>query len=154
MLMILNLMESRLFVGAFPSLRGACATRREVDVQRAVSRVARKAGKESAMTVRLSAVLIASLVLPGAAEASSDAAWAALHAKVGQRCRAASGLAAPRSAAPVGFDDKLGKMVTLVTGSERLARGRSVRTAKLCVYDQRSGRTWVSEAKGWQVDAR
>jgi len=94
------------------------------------------------------------LVLPLAlaatpAAASSPGAWARFERTVAARCAKASGLVAPRTSAVIGFDDTLGKVATLVSGRYPQPRLRGVPGRMLCVYDQRSGRTWVSEAKGW-----
>lgn len=97
-------------------------------------------------------ILMAATVLmtPSAALASSPSAWDALNADVARRCAAASKLEQARSGQVIGFDDTLGKFVTLVTGKGRLAKGKKVTISMLCVHDPQSGRTWVAEAQGWK----
>jgi hypothetical protein len=95
-------------------------------------------------------ILIAATLVPSAVSASSPGEWAGFNAKVAKNCEIASGLRRARSGQIVGFDDTLGKVVTLVTGMSPQSRQRPRFTTILCVYDQRSGRTWTSEARGWQ----
>lgn len=90
------------------------------------------------------------LLVPLAASASSPLAWDALNADIARNCVAASKLEQARSGQTIGFDDTLGKFVTLVTGRTKLATGKKVTISMLCVYDQRSGRTWLAEAQGWK----
>lgn len=86
--------------------------------------------------------------------ASSPDAWARFNATVAAKCAKASGLAVPRTSAAIGFDDTLGKVVVLVSGRYPQARLRGTPGQMLCVVDQRTGRTWVSEAKGWSAPSR
>lgn len=88
-----------------------------------------------------------------AAEASSDAAFAQFHRVVARSCVKASGLERTRVSAVIGFDDSLGKVAMLVTGAYPQARLRGVTGQMLCVYDKRTGRTWIDEAKGWSAPA-
>lgn len=97
---------------------------------------------------------ICALLASSAAHASSPGSWAAFNAKVAKSCNASSGLKQARSGEVVGFDDSLGKVVTLVTGISRQKRQRPQPVTMLCVYDQRSGRTWTTEAKGWRSPDR
>lgn len=97
----------------------------------------------------IKSLAVFAVFLSSASYASSPGAWAAFNAKVAKTCNASSGLRQARSGEIVAFDDTLGKVVTLVTGSDLQQRQRSKAVKKMCVYDQRSGRTWISEAKGW-----
>jgi len=85
----------------------------------------------------------------GAANASSDAAWAKLNLSVAEKCAKASGLNHAHVSRIVYFDDTLGKVATLVTGISAQRSQRGAQARMLCVYDKRTGRTWVDEAKGW-----
>ena len=51
----------------------------------------------------------------------------------------------------VAFDDSLNKVVTLVTGifPQRTLKGATGKM--LCVYDKRTKKTWIDEAKGWSA---
>lgn len=95
-------------------------------------------------------ILIGAMLMPSAVNASSPGEWAGFNAKVAKTCEIASGLRRARSGEVIGFDDTLGKVVTLVTGMSPQSRQRPRVTTMLCVYDQRSGRTWTTEARGWQ----
>ena len=97
---------------------------------------------------------ICALLTSSAGYASSPGAWAAFNAKVAKSCNASSGLRQARSGEVVGFDDSLGKVVTLVTGISRQPRQRPQPVTMLCVYDQRSGQTWTTEARGWRSPDR
>jgi hypothetical protein len=97
---------------------------------------------------------VCALLSSSAVHASSPGAWAAFNAKVAKSCNAASGLRQARSGEVVGFDDSLGKVVTLVTGVSRQPRQRPQTVTMLCVYDQRSGRTWTTDARGWRSPDR
>lgn len=99
---------------------------------------------------RMIMLAAALLILPSTAEASAPSAWDALNTNVARSCTTASKLQEARSGQVVGFDDTLGKFVTLVTGKARLATGKKVTVSMLCVYDPRSGSTWVAEAQGWK----
>ena len=54
----------------------------------------------------------------------------------------------------VGFDDSLGKVVTLVTGTLAQTHRRLMLVTMLCVHDQRLGRAWTTEASGWRSPER
>jgi hypothetical protein len=102
------------------------------------------------VTKRLLGILVGGVLLTmSAAQASSPDAWAAFNAKVAKKCNMSSGLQQARSGEVVGFDDSLGKVVTLVTGISRQPRPLATTVTMLCIYDQRSGRAWITEATGW-----
>ena len=94
-------------------------------------------------------VLIALLLAPVSAGASSPKAWAELQQRAERACIAASGVGRPRVSNPVIFDDRLGTVALLVTGfaSRQQLGGPSV--TKLCLFDRRSGRVATQEAQGW-----
>lgn len=100
------------------------------------------------------ALAVCAVFASSTAYASSPDSWAQFNAKVAKSCNAASGLRQARSGEVVGFDDSLGKVITLVTGISRQKRQRPQPVTMLCVYDQRSGRTWTTEAKGWKSPDR
>ncbi|GGE20247.1 hypothetical protein GCM10011390_44370 [Aureimonas endophytica] len=83
--------------------------------------------------------------------ASSPAAEAAFTRTVAETCAAASGLKGAHVSKPVLFDDSLNKVVTLVTGvfPQRALKGAEGRM--LCVYDKRTRKVWIDEAKGWSA---
>lgn len=90
------------------------------------------------------------LTAAATAEASSDQAWARLNLAVAEKCAASSGLNHAHISRIVMFDDSLGKVAALVTGVSR-ERGARGLAKKLCIYDKRSGRTWIDEAQGWSA---
>jgi hypothetical protein len=91
------------------------------------------------------------LVAGTAAHASSDAAWARFNLDVAQHCAAASGLNHAHISTIVGFDDSLGKVAALVTGIEPQRALHGAQGKRLCIYDKRSKRVWIDEAKGWSA---
>ncbi|TCL67160.1 hypothetical protein [Rhizobium sp. BK251] len=79
------------------------------------------------------------------AEASSDASWNALFAKVNGTCIGLSGMNTPEASAPIVFDDAAGKVAVLLRGS--VGRGKTkVRNVNLmCLYDKKTGRASIAE---------
>jgi hypothetical protein len=94
------------------------------------------------------AVLIA-LIAAAPAVASTDAAWAAGHRAAQAACIRASGLVGASASAPIDFSDRTAQSVLLVRGTypQRFMKGAS--GTMLCLYDRRSKRAEISEAKGW-----
>ncbi len=78
---------------------------------------------------------VALFTAPSTVSASSSSAWEALNADVARSCVAASKLRQARAGQVIGFDDTLGKFVTIVTGTSTLARGKKATISMHCVYD-------------------
>lgn len=96
-------------------------------------------------------ILPYTLLLAAPALASSPAAWEAGNAAARTACLRAAGLAAPRAAGPVLFSDAQGKTAFLVTGRYRQAFMKGRAGQMLCLYDRRTKRAEVAEAKGWRA---
>jgi hypothetical protein len=104
--------------------------------------------------IKSTAAIVATLTLAGAAQASSEAAWRQFDAQVRRSCATASGLGSARVSPVIGFDDSLGKVAVLVSGTQQVetrAGQRALPVRTLCIYDQRSKKTWTSEASGWSA---
>ncbi len=101
--------------------------------------------------MRIAFLALPLVVAASAAHASSEAAWAQFNLNVAQSCAAASGLNHAHISEIVGFDDSLGKVAALVTGiaPQRALHGAQIK--KLCIYDKRTRRVWVDEARGWSA---
>ncbi len=91
------------------------------------------------------------LLIPSAGNASSTGAWAKLAADARARCSAESRLVRLTTSAPLVFSDDRGQVALLVTGAFPQKGLRGVQGSYLCLYDRRSGRVEVQEAKGWQA---
>jgi hypothetical protein len=81
--------------------------------------------------------------------ASSPDAWAALKKQAERSCIAASGFRRPRASSAIIFDDRVGIVAMLVTGTFTQARLRSATGTNLCLYNRRTRTAAVEEAKGW-----
>ena len=95
-------------------------------------------------------IAIAALALAaGSAAASTPAAWGELQSRVERSCIAASGFLQPRVSSMIVFDDRSGAVALLVTGRfpQRQAKGAS--GTKLCLYDRKTRRVALEEARGW-----
>lgn len=98
-------------------------------------------------------ILIGLLMISAPALASSTAAWNAHDAAARGVCVKAAGLAAPITAsAPVIFSDDAGaKTAILVTGRYRQSFMHGAKGEMLCLYDRRTKRAEVQEAKRWSA---
>ena len=85
----------------------------------------------------------------GSATASTPAAWAELQRRVERSCIQASGLLQPRVSSMIVFDDRSGAAALLVTGRLPRSQAKGVSTAKLCLYDRKTKRVALEEARGW-----
>jgi hypothetical protein len=81
--------------------------------------------------------------------ASSPDAWAALKQQAERSCIVASGLRRPRVSSAIIFDDTVGVVALLVTGTYPQARLKGATGTNLCLYDRRTRKAAVEEAKGW-----
>ena len=96
--------------------------------------------------------LIASIALvaaAGPALASTDAAWTASNRAGRGACIAAANLARPSVSAPLNFSDQVGRDAMLVRGMYKQRFMKNAWGTMLCLYDRRTHRAEVAEAKGW-----
>jgi len=83
------------------------------------------------------------------AKASTATAWAA-SAKAGRvACIAAANLRHATVSASLRFSDQVGRDAMLVHGTYPQRFMKGVKGSMLCLYDRRSSRAEVAEAKGW-----
>lgn len=80
---------------------------------------------------------------------SSPDAWAQLRKQAERSCIAASGLRRPRVSSAIIFDDTVGTVAMLVTGTYTQPRLKGATGTNLCLYDRRIRKAVVEEAKGW-----
>jgi len=79
-----------------------------------------------------------------ASNASSDAAWNKLFAKVNGTCIGQSGMDTPEATAPIVFDDATGKVAVLLRGS--MGKGKAKTKVNLmCLYDKKTGKASIEE---------
>lgn len=98
-------------------------------------------------------IMIATIALAAAspALASSPAAWAASN-KAGQAaCIAAANFARPSVSPPLNFSDQIGRDAMLVRGMYKQRFMKNAWGTMLCLYDRRTHRAEVAEAKGWSA---
>jgi hypothetical protein len=92
--------------------------------------------------------LMSAGALSASASASSPAAWLKLEREVSRKCIVASDLRRPQVSKMITFDDTVGKVAVLVTGTHRRGQA-SGRIANLCLFDRRTKAVSTVEAKGW-----
>ena len=95
----------------------------------------------------------AALILLAAspAGASTEAAWKASLRNGRAACIAAANLRRPSVSLPVGFSDRTGYDALLVRGTYKQTFMKGAKGVMLCLYDRRTQRAEVAEAKGWTV---
>jgi hypothetical protein len=81
--------------------------------------------------------------------ASSPDAWAQLKKQAERSCVIASGFRRPRVSGAIIFDDAVGVVAMLVTGTHEQAHLKGATGTNLCLYDRRTRKAAVEEAKGW-----
>ena len=101
--------------------------------------------------MRLLMIALSPLLAATAAQASSNDAWASLNLAVAEKCASSSGLKHAHVSELVLFDDSLNKVATLVTGVFPQKALKGAKGQMLCIYDKRSKKVWVDEAKGWSA---
>jgi hypothetical protein len=100
-------------------------------------------------------VIAAAAALAAApAFASTDAAWAASNRAGAAACIAAANLARASVSAPLNFSDQVGRDAFLVRGTYKQRFMKGAKGTMLCLYDRRTHRAEVAEAKGWTAPAR
>jgi hypothetical protein len=94
-------------------------------------------------------ILAILLSAPQPVLASSPGAWAELKKQAERSCIAASGLRRARVSSAIIFDDTMGALAMLVTGTYTQGRLKGATGTSLCLYDRRTRKVAVEEAKGW-----
>jgi len=97
-------------------------------------------------------ILIASVALVASglpAKASTAAAWRASDRAAQAACIKAANFARPSVSAPLNFSDQVGRDAVLVRGMYKQRFMKNAWGTMLCLYDRRTRRAEVSEAKGW-----
>jgi hypothetical protein len=99
--------------------------------------------------MRRTIILAILLSAPQPVLASSPDAWAQLNKQAERSCLVASGFRRPRVSRAIIFDDTVGVVAMLVTGTFTQARLKGAAGTNLCLYDRRTRKAVVEEAKGW-----
>jgi hypothetical protein len=84
------------------------------------------------------------------ATASTPQAWKQMQRQAERGCIAASAFARPRVSNMIVFDDATGVVALLVTGTHRQAYMKGAVGTNLCLYDRRTKKAAVQEAKDWR----
>ncbi len=95
-------------------------------------------------------MIFGAILLCSPAEASSPAAWKQLRKQAERGCIAAAGFRRPRVSSPILFDDSVGSVALLVTGIYPQARLKGAHGTVLCLFNRRTKKVAVEEAKGWR----
>ena len=88
-------------------------------------------------------------ILASPATGSSTAAWAQLQRQAERSCVERSGFIRPRVSNMIVFDDSTGVVAILVTGIFRQRSMSGASGTNLCLYNRRTKKAVVEEAKGW-----
>lgn len=96
----------------------------------------------------LVALGLAAIAAP--AMASSNAAWKQLETEATRACVKASAFRRPRVSNLVIFEDRVGQVAMLVTGIFPQIHMKGASGTNLCLFDRRTKRAVVEEAKGWR----
>jgi hypothetical protein len=97
----------------------------------------------------LNALATLALLAAAPASASTPAAWRELQQQAERSCIAASAFARPRVSNMVVFDDATGVVALLVTGTYRQRHMKGASGTNLCLYNRKTKKAAVEEAKGW-----
>jgi hypothetical protein len=92
----------------------------------------------------------AAALLAAPASASTPEAWKQMQRQAERVCIKASALARPRVSNMIVFDDATGVVAMLVTGTYPQAHMKGAAGTNLCLYNRRTKKTAVEEAKGWK----
>lgn len=96
-------------------------------------------------------LILLTALLATPALASTEAAWVAHDKAARAACIAASGLLRATASSPIMFSDRTGYDVLLVRGIYRQRFMKGAAGTMLCLYERRTRRAEVSEAKRWSV---
>jgi hypothetical protein len=93
------------------------------------------------------ALLLVTVFMAGAAQASSPAAWSAHDKEVAAACVKASGLKNAKPAGqPMAYDDSVGMTALLVAGRYPQAHMKNRTGRVLCLFDRKKHEAAVTEA--------
>ncbi|RCL29471.1 hypothetical protein C6A77_01940 [Pseudomonas sp. AFG_SD02_1510_Pfu_092] len=100
----------------------------------------------------LSSLLISCALVSGVAQASSSQAWNEQRQQMLKACLAASQFKDPHARSkPAEFDDQVGMSALLIEGVYPQKHMQQRSGTKLCLYDRRQQRAFVSE---WNPEAK
>ncbi len=94
-------------------------------------------------------ILATASLLAAPASASTPAAWQQLQKQAERSCISASAFARPRVSNMIVFDDTTGVVALLVSGTFRQRHMKGATGTNLCLYNRKTKRAVVEEAKGW-----
>jgi hypothetical protein len=95
-------------------------------------------------------ILVTSFALAAPAAASTPQAWRQLQREAERSCIEASAFGRPRVSNMIVFDDAAGVVAILVTGTYRQPHMKGASGTNLCLYNRKTRKAAVEEAKGWQ----
>jgi hypothetical protein len=81
--------------------------------------------------------------------ASTPAAWKQLQSQAERSCISASGFAGSKVSNMVVFDDAIGIVALLVSGTYRQRHMKGAAGTSLCLYNRKTRKAVVEEALGW-----
>jgi hypothetical protein len=99
----------------------------------------------------LRGTILLAILVAAPATASTEAAWKASARQGRQACIATAHLLRPTVSAAVGFSDRTGYDAMLVRGTYPQKFMKGAKGTMLCLYDRRTHRAEIAEAKGWTV---
>ena len=94
-------------------------------------------------------IISALLLTAQGVSASTPRAWDHLQRKAERSCIAASEFKRPRVSNAIIYDDSVGMIALLVTGTFPQAHMKGAAGTNLCLYNRLTKKAVVQEAKGW-----
>jgi hypothetical protein len=95
-------------------------------------------------------ILATAALLAAPASASTPAAWQQLQKQAERGCISASAFARPRLSNMIVFDDTTEVVALLVSGTFRQRHMKGATGTNLCLYNRKTKKAVVEEAKGWK----
>jgi hypothetical protein len=95
-------------------------------------------------------ILATAALLAAPASASTPAAWQQLQKQAERGCISASAFARPRVSDMIVFDDTTEVVALLVSGTFRQRHMKGATGTNLCLYNRKTKKAVVEEAKGWK----
>ncbi len=95
-------------------------------------------------------ILATAALLAAPASASTPAAWQQLQKQAERGCISASAFARPRLSNMIVFDDTTEVVALLVSGTFRQRHIKGATGTNLCLYNRKTKKAVVEEAKGWK----
>jgi hypothetical protein len=99
--------------------------------------------------MRRSIIAIFAIACALPAAASTPAAWAKLDREVKRSCIAASEFRRPRVSDLIIFNDAVGQVALIVSGTYPQPHMKGARGTSLCLYDRQTREAVVEEISGW-----